>query len=173
MYFEDLSLCYYHRGPCDADEWQAPLLAVGWLEPPHPFPTGELLADFAEKLESMIEAARNHYSQYHFRGLHDCDLCGVRETPPFRSYLTLWIPGKEVVYLAPGLITHYIGDHGYRPPAEFIAAVMACPEYGSPEYRAALQAANGGHPTPLLTAEESHALWEKQREEMARQHGKL
>ena len=31
--------------------------------------------------------------------------------------------GKGVVYAAPELIAHYVEDHGYLPPPEFVEAV--------------------------------------------------
>jgi hypothetical protein len=39
-----------------------------------------------------------------------------------------------VVYVAPELVVHYIESHGYQPPEEFIAAVMACPPQESAEF---------------------------------------
>ena len=176
MYFEDLSPCHYHSGPCGADNWMSPLLAVGWLEHPNPFPTGEPLEDLTTRLEGMVGLTSEHYSHHHFRGLHACDLCPPDESSPWsgaaQSHLNLWIPGEGIIYIAPGLITHYIRDHFYQPPAGFIAAVMACPEYGSPSYCSALQAANGGQAPPLQTREKNEQYWKKQREEMARQSGK-
>jgi hypothetical protein len=32
------------------------------------------------------------------------------------------------------LVVHYIEDHGYRPPYEFLVAVQTCPEQGSVEF---------------------------------------
>ena len=36
----------------------------------------------------------------------------------------LFIPGKDQVYVAPSMITHYIDSHDYQPPLEFQEAVM-------------------------------------------------
>jgi hypothetical protein len=33
------------------------------------------------------------------------------------------VAGEQVVYAAPLLIIHYIEEHGYLPPAEFLEAV--------------------------------------------------
>ena len=46
----------------------------------------------------------------------------------------MWIPTESVVYVAPELVTHYVEVHGYQPPVEFIAAVLACPPQGSLEF---------------------------------------
>ena len=42
------------------------------------------------------------------------------------------------ILVAPSLVLHYIDAHQYLPPAEFISAVLRCPEVGSPEYVRAL-----------------------------------
>jgi hypothetical protein len=74
-------------------------------------------------------------------GWHDCELCPGPEA---------WYPGGQVgpivswggqgwrlyghghyllrhgttVFMAPALLVHYIVDHGYRPPDEFVDAVL-------------------------------------------------
>ena len=154
MYYEDFALCDYCDGPHDAQEWRSPLRAIGWLEHPHVFPTGRTPPKLLERLEALIAASWDHYPSYAFRGLHDCSLCehGRSVTSrSVRSHENLWIPGNNVIYIAPGMITHYVGDHHYRPPDEFIQSVLRCPDYGSPAYCIALRAANAGSPPPLLT----------------------
>lgn len=67
------------------------------------------------------------------RGFHFCEYCGREEVMVaieggrmFRlGSAEVWVPGADsIVYRAPNLIIHYIGDHGYQPPQEFIEAVM-------------------------------------------------
>jgi DNA-binding transcriptional ArsR family regulator len=65
-----------------------------------------------------------------------------------------------VVYVAPIGIPHYVAAHWYRPPTEFIEAVMRCPEYGSTAYEAALTEANGGVVPPLLARRWAAAVCE-------------
>jgi len=48
------------------------------------------------------------------------------------------IPSTTCLYLAPELIVHYAEEHAYAPPAEFIEAVLACPEQSSDAYVALL-----------------------------------
>ena len=56
----------------------------------------------------------------------------------------LWLGSAEirvfsnegVTYAAPNLIYHYIVDHHYLPPEEFIRAVLEGPLPDSPEYLA-------------------------------------
>ena len=45
------------------------------------------------------------------------------------------VRGEGLVYAAPALIYHYVVDHNYRPPDEFIAAVLDG-DPTSPEHRA-------------------------------------
>jgi hypothetical protein len=42
----------------------------------------------------------------------------------------------------PQMVAHYVEGHGYRPPEEFVQAVLACPAQGSPEYASAIAHAN-------------------------------
>jgi hypothetical protein len=70
-------------------------------------------------------------------GLHECDLClyqGVADN------LNLFIPSGNVVLVAPAMVAHYMNAHGYRPPDEFCAAVLACPPMRSVPYLKALMA---------------------------------
>lgn len=157
MHFEDLSLIQYHNGPHDADEWNAPLLAVGWLEHGHVFALGTPPPGLIGQLLGMIEKARVEHSQYNFRGLHNCSLCEQRVDMPALedSHINLFIPGDGAIYDVTAGAVHYVECHGYLPPTAFIDAVNSCPEYGSAAYYGALRAANGGQPIPLQTKEET------------------
>jgi hypothetical protein len=116
-----------------------PVLNVGWLEPPHPIPTGEMPPGFAQRLYSycawdkLVGLTMGH---------QDCGFCGA-------TYQQLWerhrIPfgngeirvlGDGVAFAAPSLIHHYVAAHGYLPPPAFVAAVM----HGPPPDAAALRA---------------------------------
>ena len=156
-YFPDLDLCRYHGGPNDPRNWAVPLLAIGWLEHPQPYQRGAVDSGFTRKLDTLLARMRPRYAQYYFRGHHACSLCTSqgREPPqmPF-SQKTLFIPGEQVVYLAPGGIVHYIEAHSYRPPEAFVTGVLRCPIYGSPPYRLALKAANAGVAAPMETFQE-------------------
>ena len=157
MHFQDLDLCRYHRGPLDADSWRAPLLAVGWLEHPHEFGQGPTPDGLIERLNELILDAGEEHPQHSFRGLHCCSLCALgldigRGLPS--SHINILVPGRGAIFAAPGGIVHYIEMHSYLPPQDFIAAVAACPTYGSPEYYDALQAANAAEKPPIETRAE-------------------
>jgi hypothetical protein len=152
-HYRDLALCRYGSDALDADAWRVPLLAIGWLEFPFPYRLGRVPPDFRSRLDALVGEARRHSYGYHHLGFHTCSWCVVTlRTPPEQPWSqdSLWVPGNGVVYVAPVGIPHYVAAHGYRPPTEFIEAVMRCPEYGSIPYEAALTEANGGVVPPLL-----------------------
>ena len=103
--------------------------AIGWLGK-DPIPTGDVPTGL---VPALVKLARSH-SRLRTRGYHHCCYCdldtvaipseGGRE---FRlGSAEIWISGERgTVYRAPDLIIHYIRDHQYRPPQEYIDAVMA------------------------------------------------
>jgi hypothetical protein len=131
MFIADLSTeGYFVRGEA--------IRAVGWLEGDHPYSRGSVPAPFLQRLKEQVESQRVEptFRIIMFLGWHDCSLC-----PPgdrMRESRNLLIPTPEVLYAAPAMIVHYIEDHDYRPPQEFIDAVMACPPQKSPEFMALL-----------------------------------
>ena len=157
MYYEDFSLCRYHSDSYHADNWQVPLLMIGWLEAPHRFPCGATPEGFLCNLKEFVSLASTEYSHLNFRGLYYCTHCPAKysgpQPGPIWSQEIILVPGNQVVYAAPGGIVHYVEAHAYLPPPEFIEAVMRCPAYGSPEFQEALRLANAGHPPPHVTAE--------------------
>jgi len=156
-YFPDLELCYYHSGPYHADSWTVPLLAIGWLEHPYPFPLGVAPEGLLPVLVEMSHRSAQIYSWSNFLGLHDCSLCIAEGCSSFRlreSHRNIFVPGLNSVYIAPAGIIHYIELHSYLPPSEFIEVVLTCPEYGSPEYQEALRMSNAGNATPLQINDE-------------------
>ena len=65
------------------------------------------------------------------------------------SHVNLFIPGKTEVYLAPAGIEHHIKVHHYQPPADFVSALLACPDPHSSDYRNAINRVNHGVEAPL------------------------
>ena len=153
MHFVDLDPCRYREGEFDARNWHAPLLAVGWLEHPHPFRRGPVQEDLLPRLVTMCGQASDLSAARAFGGLHVCSICkaeGARlaASPIPMSHTNLFVPGDGVVYLAPGGIVHYIEEHSYAPPEPFVRAVRACPDLRSENYHRALRSANDGFPPP-------------------------
>ena len=75
------------------------------------------------------------------RGIHQCSLCPIergsflplKDQPSISvgghldllGHWELWIPGSGgKVFASPALVIHYVDAHRYRPPEEYIAAVM-------------------------------------------------
>lgn len=100
------------------------MLNVGWLDRDDfpDFTTAEYSTnfDFVEALNlwcNSYKAKRNAT-----KGWHNCPFC------PTANYkhcdAEIHVLGNNVIYAAPGLIGHYIASHRYKPPQEFIDAVM-------------------------------------------------
>lgn len=108
----------------------APVLAVGWLDRDHPYPRGPVTEAVYHRLRELL---RNPWQPFVCAGSHGCELC--RFEPEARGAANLFVPGDGVIYCCPGLITHYVNAHDYAPPAAFTAAVLACPDTRSMEYK--------------------------------------
>jgi hypothetical protein len=147
-WFEDLSPCDYF-----GEEYAADLRAVGWLSRGHPYQTGSVPRALFDKLCQLL---RQPWTPVSFMGYHECEFCRFTggastsvtiDSSPFvvpgQSCANLFVPGERLIYVAPESIVHYIDAHGYRPPDEFVDAVMRCPRMSSAKYFGAIRA-NGG-----------------------------
>lgn len=135
-YIPDLSTCAYFAPSVASPR----LVAVGWLEPEHPIVIGPVSAEFVSRL---VELLVDPWQPFAFRGRHRCGFCrltggpgevGFRGTRVGIGWSNLFVPAADRVYAAPSMIVHSIDAHGYAPPDEFIAAVLACPPMRSIEY---------------------------------------
>lgn len=109
------------------------LCCVGWLGRGCEFSRGEVSRDFLDRLAWYC--LYRHERQ--MRGIHDCDLCVPEQTAAIvlRSGDVRWRLGSAEItvaaavgrYASPNLIVHYVTGHQYRPPADFIEAVMRGP----------------------------------------------
>jgi hypothetical protein len=149
-YFKDLDLVRYHDGPCCSDDWHCPLLAIGWLEKGHDYPTGICPSQVIERLTELRSKFGIAFPAHSFRGWHACSMCGEGTELLRDSHINLFIPGRDVIYLATGRVDHYIDVHSYVPSTAFIDAILACPDPESAEYKAALLRLNRGQRPPLF-----------------------
>jgi hypothetical protein len=118
--FADLTPYRYLRSEFD-------MVNVGWLGRTPDFPTGPVDETVRAELRRRVAEPEQLT-----RGFHGCELCAGGPL--------IWVEvgGKDlrlgngeihacgadgVRYAAPTLIVHYIEEHGYRPPEEFLAAV--------------------------------------------------
>ncbi|MFD8639531.1 hypothetical protein ACFV14_04390 [Streptomyces zaomyceticus] len=148
MYYDDLSP-YAYFAPEEGDNFTEvetgtrfvtarcayQRLNVGWLESGRPWTSGPAPAAFTSELLTVLKAQAVNGTL----GLHECDLCAEPLDDAHPWYVPrpghrrasagadeIRVPGAPgTAYAAPSLIGHYVLDHGYLPPREFIDAVLA------------------------------------------------
>src|SRR5262249_39120956 len=111
--------------------------AIGWLSSKHPFTEGEVPAEFLARLKEFARrwpSSTGALGWSIFWGLHQCELCHR-----FMAKGNLGVPSGRLLFVAPEMLSHYVEAHRYRPPDEFIAAVMQSPLPGTIKYWAAVQ----------------------------------
>lgn len=124
-WFQDLTLYEYDR------EIEPEVLNIGWLDAAYPFPRGDTPLDFQNALRDLCE----HPMRLH-RGFHECQFCPDSELErlDWRRFGNgqLRVRGSNGLwYAAPVMVHHYVARHHYRPPDEFIAAVLSPLEVGT------------------------------------------
>ncbi len=117
-YYDDLTPYTY-----DAIRWAKNPVNIGWLDKGQDYTKGEVPAGFLNKLGSADTCGRH-------KGSHNCPFCGGSD-----SSNVLYVQGKGVTYVFPEMLSHYIRKHGYKPPQEFIDAVMALPDKEKERYK--------------------------------------
>lgn len=113
---------------------------VGWLDAAQHFTRGPVAGNFLPKLREVVcsvGALDVHVNK--LRSFDVCSMCGEVGTFEFDGREVkllsseLWIPGldRDTYWVAPSLLHHYVDAHAYRPPQEFIEAMMSL-NCGSP-----------------------------------------
>jgi len=145
-YFEDLTPYKYMHRSIKPGLIQ---LNVGWLSRGKNYNQGLSTEAFKGKL---FEFCQDYYVINITRGFHVCELCSISESNWYENKSRYgkdhyWLSigdgeirtiGDSVIYAAPTLIYHYVVDHRYMPPNEFIKSVLSGPVPGSPEHKAIL-----------------------------------
>jgi len=111
--------------------------AVGWLHPDHPYSRGTESAEFVARLKEFARLASRSTEALYWgicMGFHTCEFC--EKTHGHRNF---GVPAGDVLFVAPEMVVHYIEQHEYVPPAEFVAAVMASPLPDTAEYCSAVE----------------------------------
>ncbi len=125
-----------------AENSQASARNIGWLAAGVDFPTSPAHPEFVERLWRYCRISVGQT-----RGLHECELCRSRKANEVRhGDEELLLGSAEIrvvsrdghVYAAPNLIYHYVVDHDYSPPPEFVSAALASPCPPEQAYFAAL-----------------------------------
>ncbi|GHH50271.1 DUF7919 family protein [Lentzea cavernae] len=129
---------YPDLSPYEYSESRVPMVNVGWLGPPHDFPTGPAPDGLAEALWRMGKRPRNR-----MRGFHVCEFCdGRREFGDLPlANGEIHVDADGVRYSAPVLVGHYVRDHHYLPPRVFVDAVLEHDLKGRRSTRRVLRAA--------------------------------
>ena len=138
MFFPDLSP-YEHSWP---GEYEAaycglPVKSIGWLSGDHAFPTGDVPEELPRRLLHLCATQLHRNPSLRMMGSHNCEFClnsqpGAAVDVPGRGRIHLGsdeirVGGPDCTYAAPNLIYHYVTAHRYRPPDEFMAAVLVPP----------------------------------------------
>jgi hypothetical protein len=111
-------------------------IPIGWLHPDHEFSRGEVAPEFVARLKEFARLWGESIDALGWGaagGYHTCEFCGKASGSG-----TFGVPAGDRIFDAPEMIAHYVEAHNYAPPAEFVAAVMATPLPGTPEYAAAV-----------------------------------
>jgi hypothetical protein len=95
-------------------------LWVGWLDRGTQFPKGILSAEHLALLREFVDRAN-----IHTKGFHRCPFCEGNPETGSSEFHVIAKDGK--VFHCPSLIIHYVEEHGYLPPAEFLAALETSP----------------------------------------------
>jgi hypothetical protein len=113
-------------------------LNVGWLDAYHDFPKAKHPDDLSNKLAWLCIETQAAGT----RGIHICELCPWMEDGYYRLQITkreefllgaaeIRVSSEKAICAAPNLILHYVADHQYSPPDDFIEAALALPSANS------------------------------------------
>ncbi|MCZ8117330.1 MAG: hypothetical protein O9295_04475 [Microcystis sp. LE18-22.4A] len=148
-YYKDLTPYEYfarHEPPVLRGERMLTTLNVGWLSGNKSYSKGETSQEFKD---TLFQLCLDEYIVNIARGFHVCELCRdisyEQWCVPRYGEKTHWLNigtgeirviGQSAIYAAPTLIYHYVVEHQYKPPDEFIEAVVTGPSPESEEYQA-------------------------------------
>ncbi|MHA6829971.1 DUF7919 family protein [Ralstonia pseudosolanacearum] len=102
---------------------------VGWLDVRSEFENGAVPTAFVERLNLIAGGVEDFKALVEpIRELPVCEICGEVELRDAKGMLIqnaeIWVPSGSKIYTSPITILHFIEIHGYRPPAEYINAVL-------------------------------------------------
>ena len=118
--------------------WGDHVRAIGWLSSREPYCKGELPEQAKDRLREFCRFASvcsKALSFAAYGGWHDCEFCGDWDC---RGYSGIGVPKGDLLFIAPDMISHYVDEHEYLPPDEFIDALLKSPLPGTDEYALAV-----------------------------------
>jgi hypothetical protein len=138
-YYQDMTKYTYHNSYC----YREGTKNVGWLGVGHEFETWSPTELILDRLWGRCKI-----SIAQMRGVHECEFCGSDEAfLAERNGEILLLGTSEIrvfskdgeIYAAPTLIYHYVSAHYYKPPDQFIRALLESPSPLLDEYFDRLQ----------------------------------
>lgn len=143
MYYPDLSLYQYSNLATHSQD--TVVLNIGWLDAKCTYPKGQVSAEFLDRLFLIWDEAQINPMW----GYHQCELCEIPEYPvrikhggsniPLGATELRVVSPTGIVYASPDLVLHYISEHKYLPPSEFIEAVMNGPLPSTSAYKSVVK----------------------------------
>ena len=125
-YYADLTPFEYGGHECP--EGSEPV-NIGWLGDTL-IEEGEVEGEVTETFVNRLKYLVDNHRACTYRGSHECPFC-YKSFGDGRVHMKGSGNGQVHVkgegnrwYVAPALIHHYVKEHGYKPPQEFIDAVM-------------------------------------------------
>jgi len=140
MYFSDMgTVTMVAEGPH--------VRAVGWLDAAHAFPTGSVDPRVLDRIRAFANAWGESTTVLEwpvFCGFHECDLCETEEDASGSLGVVasgnFGVVDGETLFVCPEMIAHYIADHRYLPPQEFITAILRAELPGTDAYARSVDA---------------------------------
>jgi hypothetical protein len=145
-YFPDLTSYTYYLSVSGGALANVTALNIGWLERGKPFPIGEAGWPNQTFLDSLALFFKGEIRVNRTRGFHVCEFCNQEafqhdgeglEEELFCSDEIRILGPDGAVYAAPTMLRHYITVHKYKPPEQFIQAVLLGPRPSSRTYHEA------------------------------------
>ena len=134
MFLADLS-------PYQLSSADPPMIAVGWLDRAHPYAVQTPSHHFLTRLQVFCT-----HINISSMGIHECEFCpqlistiyvqNGRQRQQLGSGIMLAFGQRNRIYAAPDLVYHYVRDHQYAPPNEFVQAILRGPLPTARPYRA-------------------------------------
>jgi hypothetical protein len=130
MHFEDRSnYSYYLKKPVNN------VFNIGWLESDKEFSKGEVNKLILDKLAEILTSKNDVDVHVNWtRSLDPCALTGCTDISMSNEGKEIFLGGSEIwlpsihkgnYFAAPSLIYHYIQEHEYLPPKEFLDSIEA------------------------------------------------
>ena len=117
------------------------ILNIGWIDREISYPTGKFSSELTEKIKRLIINSETSSFQpivWRSRGQDRCPICDLRDlvlkdemNVEMLGSSELLIPSNlknNLYFISPSLIYHFILQHNYLPPYQFIDSVMAIDE---------------------------------------------